>query len=334
MNLTQLLRDWTQALNQNIALRNPSDGMKQSRQEGNLGQRTYVIHLSGGVTSWGAGKRIRESYPDAPFLMLFADTFIESEDTYRFLIQGAANIAGVPTPACAYLPIPVLDLSNPDPRREALKSIAALAMRDIPGLTWIWDGRTPWEVFEDTKFMGNSRVDPCSRVLKRELLDRWTAERFASEDCIHVVGLNWDEPDRITRLRDRSIPRVFIAPLGDKPWMSKVEVILWAENEGLPLSSAYRIGLAHDNCGGGCVKAGQGHWLQILEHRPDTYAQWEQQEKEFNARRGKKYSMLKCRRGKTQKPLTLEDLRLREMVGDVTAEEKLELGGCACAIDV
>jgi hypothetical protein len=296
---------------------------------------TYIVHLSGGVTSWGAGKRTRVTHPDAPLIMLFADTFIESEETYRFLIHGAANIAGVPVPACAYLPIPELDLENPDPRREVLQSIAALAMRDIPGLRWVWDGRTPWEVFEDKKFMGNSRVDPCSRVLKRELLDKWVAERFAHDECIHVVGLNWDEDGRITRLRERSLPRVFTAPLGEQPWLSKTEVLEWAEREGLPISSAYKIGLSHDNCGGGCVKAGQGHWLQILEHRPDTYAQWEKQEKGFNERRGKNYAMLQCRRGGGKgNPLTLETLRLRQGTGDILPDEKLELGGCACAIDV
>jgi hypothetical protein len=300
----------------------------------NPAKRTYIIYLSGGVTSWGAGKRIRLQHPQAPLLMLFADTFIESEDTYRFLIHGAANIAGVPIPACAFLPIPPLDLDNPEPRRAALKEIARYAMRDIPDLVWIWDGRTPWEVFEDKKFMGNSRVDPCSMVLKRELLDKWTAARFKHDECAHVVGLNWDEPDRIIRLRDRSLPRVFLSPLGDKPWMSKTEIQQWAVSEGLPLSSAYALGLSHDNCGGGCVKAGQGHWLQVLQHRPETYAQWERQEGEFNLRRGKEYSMLKCRRGGKNKPLTLKSLRLRQQTGDILPDEKLELGGCACAIDV
>jgi hypothetical protein len=315
----------TQALKANL----------QARQERNrIGQRTYICHLSGGVTSWGAAKRLRLQKPDAPVLILFADTFIESEDTYRFLIHGAANIAGVQVPPCAYLPIPPMNLADPNPRRDALKSIAALAMRDIPGLHWIWDGRTPWEVFESVKFMGNSRVDPCSKLLKRELLDAWTASKFQPNECTHVVGLNWDEDDRITRLRERSLPRIFIAPLADKPQMSKAEVLEWAESEGLPISSAYKLGLAHDNCGGGCVKAGQGHWLQILHARPDVYAQWERQEKDFNQRRGKTYSMLKCRRGKTQKPLTLESLRLRDASGDVTSDEKLELGGCACALDV
>lgn len=295
---------------------------------------TYVCHLSGGITSWGAAKRLRLQIPEAKVVMLFADTFIESEDTYRFLIQGAANIAGVPVPACAFLPIPELDLENPGPRKEVLKSIARLSMKAIPGLNWIWDGRTPWEVFEDVKFMGNSRVDPCSRILKRELLDRWAALRFKPDECVHVVGLNWDEDERIVRLRERSLPRVFIAPLADKPQMSKWEVQQWAEAEGLPISSAYRLGLSHDNCGGGCVKAGQGHFLQILQHRPNVYQQWEQQEKKFNERRGKTYSMLKCSRGKRVKPLTLEALRLRNQSGDILEEEKLELGGCACALDV
>ena len=295
---------------------------------------TYIVHLSGGITSWGAGKRLREQQPDAKVEMLFADTFIESEDTYRFLIHGAANIAGVPVPACAYLPIPELDLENPTPRREVLKSIAALATVAIPGLNWLWDGRTPWEVFEDEKFMGNSQVDPCSRVLKRELLMGWVKSNFAPDTCVNVVGLNWDEDDRIVRIKARGLPWQYACPLADKPQRSKADVLAWAVAEDLPLSSAYTLGLSHDNCGGGCVKAGQGHWLQVLKARPQVYAQWEQQEAQFNARRGKEYAMLKCRRWGIQTTLTLKELRLRQKVGDIRPEEKLELGGCACALDL
>lgn len=295
---------------------------------------TYICHLSGGITSWAAAKKLRMSIPDAEMVFLFCDTFIESADTYRFLIAGCANIAGVPVPDCIHWDIPPINLRDPSPRRNALANIGVAAMDAIPGLNWIAEGRTPWEVFQQERFIGNSRKDPCSRILKRELMDNWRLCRYAPDECAIVVGLNWDEDDRIVKLMRLGLPWQFIAPLGEKPWESKAEIIEWAVREGLPLSSAYLLGLAHDNCGGGCVKAGQGHWLMILELRPDIYRQWEDEELLTMDEIKGKWSMLKCRRGGKAKPLTLRDLRLRHQKGDILEVERLELGGCACALAV
>lgn len=302
---------------------------------------TYICHMSGGITSWGAAKKLRRSLPDAKMIFLFCDTFIESDETYRFLIAGCANVAGVPVPDCIGWDIPPISLRDPSPRREVLKKIATSAMAAIPGLNWISEGRTPWEVFADIRFIGNSRADPCSRILKRELMDEWRAERFTPEECVAVVGLNWDEDDRILKLESMCKPWVFIAPLGDKPWESKSEIIEQAVAEGLPLSSSYLIGLAHDNCGGGCINAGQGHWLVVLVQRPHIYHMWEEEElltidmiASGKPPEKKRWGMLKCRRGGVSKPLTLRDLRLRHQRGDILEEEKLELGGCACALAV
>lgn len=46
---------------------------------------TYVVSFSGGVSSWAAAKRLRETVPASDMILLFADTKIEDEDTYRFL---------------------------------------------------------------------------------------------------------------------------------------------------------------------------------------------------------------------------------------------------------
>jgi hypothetical protein len=305
--------------------------------------KTVIFQLSGGITSWAAARKYRDRYPDAPFQMLFADTFIESECAYRFLICGAADIAGVDRPDFWNMEIPSIDLENPEPRRMVLKALADAAMDAIPGLNWIWDGRTPWEVFRDVRFIGNSRVDPCSKKLKRDLMDAWRTERFAPDECLISVGLNWDEDERIERIKERGAPWEFITPLehrwegisGDQ-WsgMGKPQWIEAAAERGLPRSLAYEQNLAHDNCGGGCVKAGIGHWKDIFHKRPEVFAQWEAAEAGLMAELDSPWGMLADRRGGPKKPLPLSALRRRIELGDVTEIEARTLGGCACALPV
>jgi hypothetical protein len=91
--------------------------------------------FSSGAGSWAAAKRVAEQHGTEGLVLLFADTLIEDEDNYRFLDEAAANIGVQPTTVA--------------------------------------EGRDPWQVFFDVRFLGNTRIDPCSRVLKRELLRAW-----------------------------------------------------------------------------------------------------------------------------------------------------------------
>jgi 3'-phosphoadenosine 5'-phosphosulfate sulfotransferase (PAPS reductase)/FAD synthetase len=50
--------------------------------------------FSGGVGSWAAARRVVEKHGTEDLVLLFADTLIEDEDTYRFLREAAANVGG------------------------------------------------------------------------------------------------------------------------------------------------------------------------------------------------------------------------------------------------
>lgn len=60
-----------------------------------------VGNLSGGVCSWAACELAAEETDRTPktLTLLFADTLIEDDDLYRFLVQSAAHIFRVPQPA-------------------------------------------------------------------------------------------------------------------------------------------------------------------------------------------------------------------------------------------
>lgn len=61
---------------------------------------TAVASYSGGVSSWAAAKRYAEKHGTGGLVLLFADTLAGHPTTYRFLIQGAANIYGL-TETCS-----------------------------------------------------------------------------------------------------------------------------------------------------------------------------------------------------------------------------------------
>lgn len=253
------------------------------------GSVSHVVMYSGGVSSWAAAKRVASAYGTERLTLLFADTKVEHPDTYRFMRESAVNVGGQ--------------------------------------LVEIADGRTIWEVFRDERFLGNSRVDPCSRVLKRDLLDRWVADRFTPESVVLYVGLDWTEPHRVERLKDRRAPWRIEAPLTQPPYLLKTDLHQWAAREGLAQQYLYRVGAAHANCGGGCIKMGIGGFARLLAADPATYAEWERNEESLRQQLGD-VTILKDRSGGETSTLSLKDLRERVEAGQQV--DLFDIGGCDC----
>lgn len=252
----------------------------------------HVVHFSGGSCSWAAGKRVVERHGLDGVVLLFADVKYEDEDTYRYLRESAANI-GAP-------------------------------------LVTVADGRTPWEVFRDVRMIGNSRVDPCSRILKRALLEKWVQEH-CDENTVHHFGIHASEIDRFHRLRDRMAPRKVSAPLCERPVLGLHEIREWERREGLRRQRLYVEGFAHANCGGRCIKQGHAGWALLLRQRPESYAEVERQEQEMRDLLGKDVSVLRDRAGGESKPMTLK--AFRERIESGGTYDLFDVGGCACAIE-
>ncbi len=251
----------------------------------------YVVNFSGGIGSWASAKRIAERHGTDRMTLLFADTLIEDEDLYRFLEDAAENI-GVP-------------------------------------ITRIADGRTPWEVFRDVRYLGNTRADPCSRILKRDLLDAWRTNNCDPVETIMVIGIDWSESHRLKRLQQRLPDWKVIAPMCEKPMLTKRGMLRWAEREGLQVPRLYKMGFPHNNCGGACIKAGQSQFLHLLKMMPERYAEWERHEQEMREFLGRTdIAILRDRQGGTTKPLTLRQLRERR---NEAVSDSGEWGGCGCA---
>lgn len=251
----------------------------------------HIVMFSGGIGSWAAAKRVVTEHGADSVVLLFCDTRTEDEDVYRFLREAAANV-GAP-------------------------------------LVTIADGRDVWEVFRDSRFIGNSGIDLCSRILKREIARQWVDANCDQNDRLYV-GIGWDELHRLPSIVRNWSPYSVAAPMCDAPYLSKPKMIAWARSEGLEPPRLYAMGFPHANCGGFCVKAGHAQFKLLLDTMPERFAYHEQKEQELRDLLGKDVAILRDRRGGKTKPLTLRAFRERIEAGGQC--DLFDWGGCGCFV--
>ena len=289
-----------------------------------------VVMLSGGAGSWGAARRLIDQHGGDRLTLLFADTLIEDDDLYRFLLEGTANLLGGQVPRdLLHLTAAIPPLENEDRRRLHLRALAAAARSWCPTLEWIAEGRDPHQVFRDKRYLGNTRVDPCSAVLKRQLMRRWLEDHRHPAACLVVLGYDWSEVHRLDRAARHWAPWQVEAPLCGRPYLSKEEVFGWMEAEGLRPPRLYAEGFRHNNCGGFCVKGGQASFALLLQRHPERYRYHERREQELREALDKDVAILRDRSGGMTKPLTLRRFR-RRLECDSAAFDRGEWGACSC----
>lgn len=252
----------------------------------------HVVMFSGGVGSWAAAKRVAAASGTDSLTLLFTDTRMEDDDLYRFIEEAAANV-GAP-------------------------------------LVTIAEGRNPWHVYFDKRYLGNSRADPCSRILKREMAERWLAANCKPSETRVYVGIDWSESHRFESLKARRAVEgwEYFAPLCEPPYITKLDAFAWLKQDGIRVPRLYELGFAHNNCGGFCCKAGQAHYANLLRVLPERYAKHESFEQAIRVYLDKDVSVLTDRSGGQKRTLTLRQLRERiESGGQI---DMLDVGGCGC----
>lgn len=255
----------------------------------------YVMNLSGGTASAVAAQRAIERY-GRDVSLWFADTSFEDEDLYRFL----------------------LDLE---------------AKWDRP-IHRLADGRTPLQVFEDQHIIPNSKIAPCSRTLKGELLDRVVG--MMVKPVTQLVGMSWQEQHRIDKMQAIYAKKdgIFVDfPLCWKPleFRTYYDVV---QSWGIKPPRLYDVGMPHNNCGGRCVRQGQSEWLRLRRYYPERFAEMRDWEAKMRASDPKyaNHSFLTDRRGPDRPPMTLAELEERFPVTcDLfTGIEKDDTSTCFC----
>jgi hypothetical protein len=254
----------------------------------------YVVMFSSGAGSWAAARLIVDAHGADNVTLLFTDTAMEDEDNYRFLNDAAADLGAE--------------------------------------LVQLRDGRDVWDVFKDSRMIGNTRLSVCSRILKQEPARAWLNANRDPETTTVVVGIDWSESHRMAAVIRSYAPYAVLGPLCDPPYRDRGAIFADLAARGIKRPRLYDMGFAHANCGGFCVRAGQGQFAQLLREMPDRYAWHEKKEQDMRDYLGKDVSILRDRRGGATVPLTLRGLR-EQIETDESQIDLFDLGGCGCFVE-
>ena len=257
--------------------------------------------FSGGIGSWATAKRVKEQHPADDITLLFSDVqgakedhVGEDKDTYRFIEDAARNVGAK--------------------------------------LVTVKDGRDIWQVFKDKRFLGNSRLASCSHELKQKPARAWLEENTTPDNAIVYVGIDWSESHRVASIERNYLPWTAKAPMTEPPYLTKPQIIKWAESEGLNPPRLYSLGFAHNNCGGGCVRAGQGQFKHLLDVMPERFAVWEEKEAGMAEFLGRPVSILQETVNGVARALPLSELRRRSEM-EPAMIDRLDIGGCGCFVE-
>lgn len=120
------------------------------------------------------------------------------------------------------------------------------------------------EVFRRERFMMSRHGAPCTRILKRRLMDAWKRP-----GDVMVFGYTAEESDRLKDFKDRNPDRPVIAPLIERG-LGKDDCKAMVHRAGIELPLMYRLDYDNANCIG-CVKGGEGYFRAIREDFPAQF---------------------------------------------------------------
>ncbi len=267
--------------------------MIQSRFKLSDENHKHVVSFSGGLASWGVINHLFNSLHakyHKNIILLFADTLIEDEDLYRFNID-VENYYGVK-------------------------------------ITVIADGRHPWQVFRDVKYQGNNRRDPCSKILKRDLLWKYIAYNYDPCNSTHYLGMDLNEADRLCDVRKARPGWCIEAPILDRG-IFKEQLKKELKSTGIKIPRLYDLGFQHNNCGGFCVKSGQAQFALLLKCFPERYFWHEKEQEKTFLEMGKRHPFIRKTVCKIEYFISM--LEFKEWINSGGDYDKFDWGGCACS---
>ena len=235
----------------------------------------HIVSFSTGLSSALCVERVHKRYGAESMRVVFMDTLIEDEDNYRFTFEMYVRW-----------------------RRMGI---------EIVKLT---EGRNPFQVSKDAQFIPNQKGAPCTFRLKIEPFIAYL-ESLLDEVTIHI-GYDYSEVSRCKATRRNYEARGWCVdfPLLWKPYELRPYAQAAREDWAIEPPRMYALGYSHANCGGMCVKQGQGDWIKTLINFPERYArieQWEAEMRDHPVR--KDYALLRDQSNGTVKAKTLQQLR-------------------------
>lgn len=148
--------------------------------------------------------------------------------------------------------------------RRFLADCQAWLGRQITVLTDDKYGADIIQVFRRERYMKGQYGAPCTKLLKRRLLDTWK-----QPSDVMVFGYTAEEVDRLDDFRERNPDRPAIAPLIESG-LGKDDCKAMLTRAGIALPAMYNMGYDNANCIG-CVKGGEGYWRAIRADFPEQF---------------------------------------------------------------
>lgn len=252
----------------------------------------HVVFFSGGIGSYMTAKRVIEKHGAENVDLLFTDTKIEDEDLYRFI-------------------------------NESVEKLGA-------NYIYLADGRDPWQIAKDVRFLPNSRIAQCSHLLKQKPAKDHIFANYDPENTVLYLGIDWTEEHRRNAPIKNWSPFKVEFPMCEAPYMTKDQMLEVLKADGIEVPRLYKLGFSHNNCGGFCFRGGIGHFNNLLNQMPERFNYHAKKEQEMREFLKKDVTILKRTINGEAQRYTLEQLKNDNNVSQL---EMFEIGGCGCFVN-
>jgi len=256
-----------------------------------------VSSFSGGLASAISTERAIVRYDRDQVAVWFSDTSWEDDDLYRF-------------------------------RDECLKrwNIQYIEYRE---------GRNPLEVSRDEHVIPNNFLAPCTFRLKIDPFTKFLQE--CAKPVTVALGLGWEEQHRMITPKKRyeAIEGVTVDyPLMWRPLEFRSYYQIVKDDWKIEPPRLYKMGFSHNNCGGRCVKQGQGDWRKLKINFPERFIKCRDWESDMRTNPvNSNYAFLKTKQGGETHPLPLTEIEkswLDIPCGNIFPNETEDMYGCFC----
>ena len=167
----------------------------------------HIVSVSSGLGSAFAWKILCDKYGPENVTGVFTDVNGEHPDNYRFLAEVQYELGSR-----------LVKIGN--------------------------DGRTIWDVFIERRFLANTRVDLCSRILKREAFQEWLASHVDPAETTVYLGIDWTEIHRLDRARPywKNSATGLRRRMCEPPYLGKRDAEAWLAAAEITRPALYDMG--------------------------------------------------------------------------------------------
>lgn len=173
------------------------------------------------------------------------------------------------------------------------------------------EAKTPFDIFMKESFLANSRLDTCSRVLKRETIKNYVTSNYKLDELSMLVGIHAQEIERTVSIRENweSLGVKVVFPLLEQAHLTSEEQAKQIKEWYGVSVDMYEKGFEHHNCHGACVKAGQRQWAMLWYYYPSIYEEWELNELTWQKKTGNTNAIMRKTTNGKKAYITLKEFR-------------------------